>query len=121
MSLIDDFGAVYPFKRYGAPVNVKGQLQKPAEVTPGTLTMVASIQPLGTFDALNLAEGLRNRDAQKVYTTTQLRVADEDAQLFGDRFMYKGHLYEVSMGVDWTDQPLSLTHYKYIATKVPKA
>lgn len=121
MSLIDDFGKVYTFKRYSAPVMVKGQLQSPVEVTPGAFTMVASVQSLGTFEALNLPEGLRNKDACRIYTETQMRVADEDKQLLGDRFMYNGHLYEVTMGTDWTDNPLSLTHFKYIATKVPHA
>ncbi len=121
MSLIDDFGKTYPFKRYAAPTNDHGQLQKPVEVTPGTLTMVASVQPLGTFEAINLPEGLRNKDAVRIYTETQLRVADEAKGLLGDRFMYKERLYEVTMGTDWTDNPLSLTHLKYIATKVPHA
>lgn len=119
MSLIADFGKSYPFKRYAAPVNIKGQLQRPVEITPGDFTMVASVQSLGTFEALNLPEGLRNRDACRIYTETQLRVADEDKGLLGDRFMYKEKLYEVSMGADWTDNPLSLTHFKYIAVKVP--
>ncbi len=121
MSLIDDFGKSYPFKRYAPPTNAKGQLQTPVEITPGTLTMVASIQTLGGFEAANLPEGLRNRDACRVYTETQLRVADEDKGLLGDRFMYKERLYEVTVGSDWTDNPLSLTHFKYIATKVPHA
>lgn len=116
--LIDEFGVPVTFKRYIKPTVVKGQAVKPTEAA-GPWTMTASIQSMGTFEALNLPEGMRNRDAQKVFTDTLLQVADEDTGQIGDRFVYRGKMYEVWQSADWLDT--DLPYYKFIALKVNKA
>lgn len=53
-------------------------------------SIVASVQPAGGEDLQLLPEGLRSRRAVKVYTTTELEVADQAAGVLGDQLVISG-------------------------------
>ena len=63
----------------------------------------ASVQPLGKQD--------RGRERRKVYTKTELRVADPDAPLRADQLLIKGRTYDVMEVLDYSDAP-GLRHYE---------
>ncbi len=81
-----------------------------------TLAMVASVQPVTGRDLQRMPEGLRTRELVKLYTTTQLRTADEGAGTVADRFAYRGATWEVQTVEDWADAG---NYFKCIAAKVP--
>lgn len=79
--------------------------------------IIASIQPLSSYEMLQLPEGQRTKEAVKVYTPTGLRQTIESQRVKGDRISYKGRLYEVQKVSAWenfTDIP----HFKAIAVMV---
>jgi hypothetical protein len=119
--LILEYGKAYAFKRYTLPKSAKGQAVMPVEVPLDPATglpwqMNASVQDLKGYEVLALPEGLRNRDIQRVYTGTALQVADEAEKVVGDRFNYKGKLYETVKREDWVDTDLPF--FKFLAAKV---
>lgn len=116
---ISVFGRSYPFNRYLPPTKDKGQLQPPQPDNSQAWSMLAVIEPLKPFEAMTLPEGFRNQAAIRIYTETVLQVADERLQLLGDRFQYRGEMWEVKLRSDWTDY--SLTHLKFLAFKVQRA
>ena len=120
-SALADYGKLFTFMRYSKPSKVKGQAVAPAAIANDPATglpwqMFASIQALRDYETLALPEGYRNRDACKLYVSSELMVAEEKTGTLGDRFFYKGTLYEVMLAVDWEDSDLS--HFRYKAFKV---
>lgn len=74
----------------------------------------ANVQPLGGREAQTLPEGLRQRTGKVIYTDTELRAVDPQADQPGDRLDYEGETYEVRK-VEEHDGLLS--HYKVTAVR----
>jgi len=114
MGLISHFGSTCSVKRFAPGEYIDGHYIAGAE---STFEIVASIQPLGAYEMLQLPEGQRTKEAVKIYTTSPLRQTIESQQVKGDRVAYKSRLYEVQKVSTWetfTDIP----HFKAVAVMV---
>lgn len=114
MGLISHFGSTYTVKRFDPGEYIDGHYIEGVE---SLFEIIASIQPLSSYEMLQLPEGQRTKEAVKVYTPTGLRQTIESQQVKGDRISYKGRLYEVQKVSTWetfTDIP----HFKAVAVMV---
>ncbi len=121
MDIIADFAKPYAFTRYLPATVTKGKMDPKSIVVndPATnlpWTMDASVQNLKYSEVMVLPENLRNRDAVNVFTQTQLQTANPQGNLLGDRFTYKGYIYEIMKSVDWTDY--DLPYFKFVAVRI---
>ena len=86
--------------------------------TPGArsvITIQASIQPVSGQDMITAPEGRRIQDMIKIYTSTELKQAEEGAGQQPDIVVWQGNGYEItSMDVR---QMGVISHYKTFATK----
>lgn len=83
--------------------------------TRSTITIQASIQPVSGEDMITAPEGRRTQDMIKVYTSTELKQADEGTGQQPDIVVWQGFGYEVtSMDVRLMDV---IPHYKIFATR----
>jgi hypothetical protein len=62
----------------------------------------AAVQPLSDRDRQALPEGIRTMELLKLYTTFQLRTADEKAGLSADDIVFQGDTYKVVALTNWT-------------------
>lgn len=87
-------------------------------------SITASVQPAQGEDLQALPEGLRSRRTIKVYTTTELRTADQQAGTSPDQLVLSGlagvddGTYEVQTVQPWY---ALLPHHKALATLVQEA
>lgn len=80
-----------------------------------SLSILASVQPLGGRDLLRLPEGERSRQWVAVFTATALRVADAPNGQMADLVSYRGEQHEVQSVEQWDE---SGNFFKAIAVKV---
>ncbi len=114
--VITRFGTTLTVQRYAAPTTDGHGRIIPA--VPESLSITASVQDVSGRELMRLPEGLRTRDLVTVYTTDDLRGADDAAGTPPDRFTLGTNTYEVQMVEDWT----AIGDYvKAIAAKVPAA
>jgi len=85
-----------------------------------TVPIMATIQPVSDQDLKALPEGTRSSDVVKIYTETLLyTVEDKGVNQQPDRITWFGAVYEItSKSVRQMD---IISHYRYMATKVPVA
>lgn len=82
---------------------------------PGTpFTIVASIQPTTGKDLDAVPENRRSSAAFKIYTSSELQIADAGEQN-SDELTIFGKQYEVIAKLPWQNNLLN--HYKYIVAK----
>lgn len=116
LTTIGAFASNYTVTRYAAGThsNTTGRF------TPGstsTLTIRASVQPASPSDVERLPEGMRGRDARRVYTETQLFPVRQGAQpRQADTLVIDGYVYEVA-DVNYWDKVMP--HYRCIAVRRP--
>ncbi len=67
------------------------------------LSISASVQPATPEDMKRLPEGQRIDETIKLYTTTELKTVDVDAQTAADRITYDGQVYEVQQVTPWSE------------------
>lgn len=116
-SLIQKYGADFEITRPGEQTVVRGGGFEAAD--PTTFTARLSVQPAQGKDIQALPEGLREKDAKRIYTTTELRGGGTEFQAAGDRFEWEGRIYaifKVAPG-DGTFKR-NLSHWKCIALRV---
>lgn len=80
------------------------------------LTVMASVQPLKATEMQALPEGRRGARAVKVYSDTELYMAEQMSGQQADRFVWLGRMFEV-VGVD-AYQCEVISHYKSYAVEV---
>lgn len=78
------------------------------------LTIEASVQPARGEELLLLEEGTRKRARHKMYTYTELRTVNLDAQTSPDVVIIDGRRHHVHEAADWTDHRAPTAHYKYL-------
>jgi hypothetical protein len=100
-------------KRFAASSNVKGRWTDGA-TTP--FTFVASVQPLKGNELLVLPEGQREKETYKLYTTYQLRTADEPAKKKPDKIQIFSKTFEVISVEPWQNKVIP--HYKAIVSRI---
>uniref|UniRef100_A0A6M3M0V9 Head-tail joining protein n=1 Tax=viral metagenome TaxID=1070528 RepID=A0A6M3M0V9_9ZZZZ len=81
-------------------------------------TIQATVQPMNGKELSTLPEGDRTRRGIKLYTTTQLLTADQDAKRLSDRIIYQTETFEVRH-VD--QQPRVIPHYRAYAVRLDEA
>ena len=102
-------------RRYGTAT--WGADGKPSFAAPTDSTIQASVQPANGRDLQILSEGLRGRETIKVYTTSDLVVAEVDGAR-SDELVVDGLVFQVhSVG----RQRAVLPHYKALAVRVQEA
>lgn len=74
-------------------------------LTPGALTTTplaaVNIQPASGRDLLRLPEGVRTRETIAIWTSAELRTADEATGTPADVVGYGGASYQVELVEDW--------------------
>jgi len=74
-------------------------------LTPGALTTttlaVVNIQPASGRDLLRLPEGVRTRETVAIWTSDELRTANEATGAPADVVNYGGASYQVELVEDW--------------------
>jgi hypothetical protein len=112
--VIERFASTYTYQRRNPQVWVKGR------TSPATLQAAvsfrASIQPMNGRELLVLPEGERTREYIKLYTDTQLNMADPVTGAKGDLVSYKGRTWEVTQSNDWNLNDYA--HFKFLAVVV---
>ena len=95
-------------RRFGAETQDAdtGRTIKP---TPTTSLIVGSFQPLTGKERDALPEGVRTREALKVYTKSEIRTADQHTGTPADEIEYDGRVFVVT-AVD--RYPKLIPHYK---------
>lgn len=83
-----------------ATVN-KGRVTGPA--VEQKIRIQASVQSTGSTDLQFLPEGMRNQDAVKLFTETELFTVQRAQSRVPDRFEYRGVSYQVELVDDWHD------------------
>jgi len=88
---------------------------------PGTAVVTsieATVQPASGRDMQTLPEGERQKRGIKLYTTTLLKLADQDAKRLADRIAYDSETFEVR---HVEEQPRIIPHYKALALRIDEA
>lgn len=127
-TLIERYGKRYTFRRWnaGSYDEATGKWAKGTEVLgPNNepLTLIGSAQPLSFMENLVLPEGQRERDAQRLYTLTPLRVANQETGTPADVVLLDSGEFVVFKEASFTGvtaQPEPLPHYKYIVQRAMK-
>ena len=97
--------------RYAAGSYTKGQYSPGAE-TP--IEIQASVQPLAGRELDILPEGRKELESYKVYTTFELRAANQNNQTQSDEITLFGKSFEVIKVENW--QNAVIPHYKALVT-----
>lgn len=97
--------------RYGAGTYTKGQYSPGAETE---LIIQASVQPLAGRELDLLPEGRKELESYKLYTTFELRTANQANQTQSDEITLFGKSFEVIKVENW--QNAVLPHYKAIVS-----
>jgi hypothetical protein len=98
--ILPRFRTAITVKRKAAGTYTKG-LYTPAPTETTIAIANASVQPLDAEEMLLLPEGIRTRQAIKVYSPELLRTADANEE--ADRVVYLGEMFEVHSVEDWDD------------------
>ena len=101
--------------RYAAGAYGSDGVYVPGSTT--TLTVQATVQPLNGKDLQILPEGLRTREAFKLYTATELRTTDQTAGTLSDIVTRGGALYDVQQVGPWLSGSGTLNHHKAIIVR----
>lgn len=88
---------------------------KPTAGASVDLAILASIQPATGKDLEVLEEGLRGRDAKRIYTTTDLRTADDRDDFASDHVLIDGLSYQVE---HVKRERSILAHYRAICVRL---
>jgi len=78
-------------------------------------TIRASVQPASDDDLKTLPEGERTRRAKRIYTSSELRLVDQDAGTSADQVQVDGDWYEVRL---IQRERSLLAHYRVIVLAV---
>lgn len=114
--MINTFNKTYTVTRGSTGTKVKGRYTKGAETT---FDIKATIMRMTEKEKQNLPEGLRNQDFIKIYTGTDLLVADNKAKIPGDKIEYKNNNYEITGREDWDDfNENGLGHFRLRGQKI---
>lgn len=127
-TLIERYGRTYTLRRFapGGGYSAIGKWVPGPEVfgpDGAPLTVLGSAQPLGTMENLVLAEGDRQRDAQRFYTLDRLNVANQETGQAADIIVLDSGEFvvfkeAVFASVASPEEPLP--HYKYIVLRAMK-
>ena len=109
-SVITAFGASYTVTRYGSGSFSNGDW---TPGSPSTFSIVASIQPISKPDLVTIPEGHRISDVKQVFTTTELRTRNGDAD--PDRITINSEAWEVYSVDHW---PEFADHYVALVSRV---
>lgn len=112
--VIERFARTWTYQRPAQGSLIKGRWEAGALGEP--VEFRASIQPLRGLELLIQAEGERTKETVRIYTETQLQVANEAAKLKGDRVTWEGKVYEVQVQEAW-DQT-RIPFFKFKAVKI---
>lgn len=82
------------------------------------LAILAAIQPAPAKDRQNLPSGFRSREVVRIWTTTELRPADQSAGTSGDLVTKDGKVFEVLAVSHW---PAVLPHYQAVGVLIEEA
>ncbi len=99
--------------RYAASTMTKGI------ATPGATSVIgftSSVQPLSGKEKLILPEGIREKEAYKLYTSFALKTVDEVAKTKADRITIFGKTFEVVKLAIWQNNVIP--HYKVIVSGI---
>jgi len=114
--VINTFNKTYTVTRGSTGTTVKGRYTKGSE-TP--IVIQATIMRMTEKDKQNLPEGIRNQDFIKIYTATNLLVADNKNKIPGDKIAYKNNDYEITGREDWDDfNENGLEHFRLRGQKI---
>lgn len=102
-------------RRYGAQT-IDGATGRPATNTPTDASFTGSVQPASDDDMQTLPEGDRAREGLRIYTTTELRVADESSGLPADEVVRGSVVYQVRKLRTYGHL---LDHYRAIVVRRP--
>lgn len=105
----------YVVTRAGAGSYVAG-VWTPAATS--ALNVDANVQPLGYKEIQLLSEGTHASDSLKMYTTTELRTADEAAGTEADLIAIGSESYKVISVQSWKRSKSGGDYYKAILGKV---
>jgi len=97
--------------RYAAGTYTKGQYSPGAETE---LIIQASVQPLAGRELDLLPEGRKELESYKIYTTIELKTADQSEQTQADELTLFGKSFEVIKVENW--QNAVIPHYKAIVS-----
>lgn len=79
---------------------VDGKLETPASAP---LSIVALIQPASGRDLQRWPEGLRSSQVIVIWTKTELRTVDEDAEQLPDQISYRDTLFQIEKCEPWEE------------------
>jgi hypothetical protein len=99
MGDFDDWAEPVTLSRAGSGLYLQGRWS-PGQTT--TVTIQADVQPAKPRELVNLPEAQRARAAIKVYSETELRTADVEAQTAADVLTVKGRRWEVQSVEPWS-------------------
>lgn len=84
-----------------------------------TLTVFMSLQDLSGRDTIRLPEGFRDKEMILVLADQELIVADQTAQVVGDRFDHHGRTWEIKLKGEADMQEVSpMNHWRGYAQLV---
>lgn len=114
--MINTFNKTYTVTRGSTGAYIKGKYTKGTE---SNFDIQATIMRMTEKDKVNLPEGIRNQDFIKIYTVTDLIVADNKTQTPGDKIAYKNNDYEITGREDWDDfKENGLNHFRLRGQKI---
>lgn len=112
--VILEFAVPYNLVRYGAPDVVAGRASEPAqEVIP----VLAAVIPASGRDLQLLPEEMRTRESVVIFTTSEIRTADDATGAPPDTFEHGGETYQIHTVHDWSRLG---GFYRGVALKVPR-
>lgn len=100
-------------QRAGAAPTYNNGVLVPAART--VVPIAGHVQPSGGRDVLRLPEGLRSREVVTAWTVADLVATVEDGPP-GDRFTWRGNMYEVQVLKSWVS---SGGYCEAVCTRVP--
>ena len=101
-------------QRYdGAGAYVNGVWDESAS---SEISFTASVQPASAKEMLTLPEGRRDRETYRLYTSFELKTADEATEVNADRVTLNGKTFEVLSVGRWQNNVIN--HYKALVVLI---
>jgi hypothetical protein len=110
---VNSFGQTVTGTRYATNTMDKGK------VVPGTSSQIsfrASVQPIPADEMKTLPEGLREKEAYRLYTETELFTVREAGKKNADRVSLFGKTFQIISVANWRNGVIS--HYKAVASLI---
>lgn len=112
--VILEFAVPYTLTRRSPPVVVAGRASAPAEEA---IAIVAAVIPANGRDLLLLPEDMRTREAVTIFSTFEIRTAEDATGAPPDTIEHEGETYQIQTVQDWSRLG---GFWRGVALKVPR-